>query len=137
MTSVTAPADRRFRRAHLTPARRRSRWRSLRVRAVLTIAVAGLTLYWAQRSIAVITGLDLFRLDRITVRGNKRLSTGEVQALLTQLGRHSILSIDLDQWRATLLNNSTLPHPACAMSRLSSWCASSIPRLPIHSRMSN
>ena len=105
MTSVAAPADRRFRRAHLKPARRRSGWRSLRMRAVLTIAVAGLTLYWAQRSIAAITSLDMFRVDRIAVRGNTRLSTGEIQALLRQLGGHSILSIDLDEWRATLLKS--------------------------------
>ena len=106
MTSVTAPADRRLRRAHLTPARRRSGWSSQRARAaIMGIAAAVLTLFWAQRLITVITSLEMFRVDRITVRGNKRLSTGEVQALLQRLGRHSILSIDLDQWRAALLNS--------------------------------
>jgi cell division protein FtsQ len=105
MTSVTAPADRRFRRAHLKPARRRSGWSFLRARTVLTIAAVGLACFSAQRSMSTITALDVFRIDRITVRGNKRLSTGEVQALLQRLGGHSILSIDLDEWRAALLNS--------------------------------
>ena len=105
MTSVTAPADRRFRRAHLKPGRRRAGWNLLRARAVLTIVAVALACFWAQRSIALFTSLDIFRIDRITVRGNKRLSTGEVQALLQGLGGHSILSIDLDAWRAALLNS--------------------------------
>jgi cell division protein FtsQ len=105
MTSVTAPADRRFRRAHVKPSRRRSGWNFLRTRAVFTMAAVGFAFFWAQRSIDVITALDMFRIDRITVRGNKRLSTGEVQSLLQGLGRHSILSIDLDEWRAALLNS--------------------------------
>jgi len=101
---VTAPSDKRFRRAHLKPARRRTAWRS-RVRAVAAVAVVGLALYAAQRAVSVVARLEVFHIDHIAVRGNQRLSNGEVLALLQGLRGRSLLSIDLEEWRRQLLSS--------------------------------
>ena len=102
---VTAPADKRFRRAQLKPARLRAsrygaRWRVL----VAMIALAGAA-YMAQRTADRIAGLDLFKVSDISVRGNQRLSDGEVVALLDGLKGRSIFSVDLHVWRAAVMNS--------------------------------
>jgi cell division protein FtsQ len=102
---VTAPADRRFRRAHLKPARKRSGFAPRRWRAAIAAIVVGLALYAGHRAIAVIAGLEVFHVDQINVRGNHRLSKGEVLAMLQSLHGRSLLSVDLAQWRRTLMGS--------------------------------
>jgi cell division protein FtsQ len=102
---VTAPADRRFRRAHLKPSRKRSGLLSNRPRAAIVVVVVGLALYSAHRAIAVVSGLDVFRVNQIKVHGNHRLSNGEVLAMLDSLRGRSVLTIDLGEWRQALLNS--------------------------------
>lgn len=102
---VKAPADKRFRRAHVRPARKRSRLPSWKWRAVAAAVVLGATLYAGRRAIAVVAGLDVFQVERITVGGNHRLSKGEVLALLEGLHGRSILRIDLEEWRTALRNS--------------------------------
>jgi cell division protein FtsQ len=102
---VTAPADKRYRRAQTKPARSRSGSWSLRWRIALTLTVAALTFYTARRLVAIVEGLDVFHVDRIVVRGNQRLSNGEVLALLHGLRGQSILSVDLEEWRRALLRS--------------------------------
>jgi cell division protein FtsQ len=102
---VTAPADRRFRRAHLKPARKRAGFARRRWRAAIAAIVIGLALYAGHRAIAVITGLEVFHVDQINVRGNHRLSKGEVLAMLQSLRGRSVLSVDLAQWRRTLMGS--------------------------------
>ena len=102
---VTAPADRRFRRAHLKPSRKRARFNSWRWRAVGVAFVAGLTLYAGQRAIAVVAALEVFHVDQINVHGNHRLSNGEVLAMLESLRGRSVLAVDLRDWRQALLGS--------------------------------
>lgn len=102
---VTAPADRRFRRAHLKPARKRSGFTSRRWRAAVVVIVLGLALYAGHRAIAVIAGLDVFHVSQINVRGNHRLSNGEVLAMLESLRGRSVLAVDLGEWRQALLKS--------------------------------
>ena len=102
---VSAPSDRRFRRAHLKPSRKRSRWQSWRWRVTFAAIVIGLSFHGAQRVTAFVVGLQVFQIDRIVVRGNQRLSTGEVQALLDGLGGRSILAADLELWRRAVMNS--------------------------------
>ena len=102
---VTAPADRRFRRAHMKPARKRTGFTPRRWRAALAAIVIGLALYSAHRAIAVIAGLEVFHVDQINVRGNHRLSKGEVLAMLQSLRGRSVLSVDLAQWRQALMGS--------------------------------
>jgi cell division septal protein FtsQ len=102
---VTAPADRRFRRAHLKPARKRSGFTPRRWRAAIAASVVVLALYAGHRAIAVVVGLEVFHVDQINVRGNHRLSKGEVLAMLQSLPGRSVLSLDLAQWRQVLLGS--------------------------------
>ena len=102
---VTAPADRRFRRAHLKPARKRARFTSRRWRLAIVVGLIGLALYAGHRAVAVVTGLEMFHVDRINVRGNHRLSNGEVLAMLQSLRGRSVLAVDLAEWRRALLNS--------------------------------
>jgi cell division protein FtsQ len=102
---VTAPADKRFRRAHLKPARKRTGWRFWRWRAAAAAVVVGLAFYAAHRAVAVVVGLEIFHVDRIAIRGNQRLSNGEVLALLHGLRGRSILTVDLEEWRRAVLNS--------------------------------
>ena len=102
---VTAPADKRFRRAHLKPARKRGRFRGRRWRAALAIVICGLTLYAGSRAITVVQRLDVFRVRIIAVHGNHRLSTGEVRGLLSGLEGRSILEVDLEEWRQAVMSS--------------------------------
>ena len=102
MIPVPAPADKRFRRARVSPSRRRS-WRESGRR--LARIAAGLTLT-ALLCYAVSAGAmssAAMTVSRISVEGNERISTGEVHALLEGLLGASMLSVDIDVWRQKLL----------------------------------
>lgn len=104
MAAPAAPADKRFRRAHVKPARRRkvvgarAIWRACK--AVLLLSAA---LYGGWRATALVLGTPALQVSRITVRGNERLATGEVLAIVGELRGRNILTVDLDEWRGRLL----------------------------------
>lgn len=102
---VTAPADRRFKRAHLKPARKRGAFTLRRAHTAVAGIIIALALYAGYRAVAVVSGLDIFRIDRINVRGNHRLSSGEVLAMLENLRGRSVLAVDLGEWRRALLSS--------------------------------
>jgi cell division protein FtsQ len=100
---VRAPADKRFRRAHVTPARRRWRpsWPLLGA-CVLALAAAG---YGGVRAVRLVLSAEGLTITRITVDGNARLSRGEVLALLGSLRGASMVTADLEHWRRVLLES--------------------------------
>jgi cell division protein FtsQ len=105
VSAVAAPADRRFRRAHVKPARRKRTWRALAwpaVRYGLVAAIASLAVY---RGVQVSANAHLLEVNRIVVHGNERLSKGEVLAVLSGLRGESLLWTDLDAWRRRLLSS--------------------------------
>lgn len=101
---VAAPADRRFRRVHVSPARRRAWWRPTWrgvVRAgLLSVAIA----YGAYRLADIVLSAEVLTVSRITVSGTARMSSGEVLALLEGLRGANLITTDLDQWRQKLLS---------------------------------
>lgn len=101
---VTAPADKRFLRAHVRPVRRHAAWRTT-VRLARTAAVAGLVALAAYRAGAMLMASSVLRIDRITIRGTEWLSNGEVLALVDGLRGQNILRADLDQARRQLLES--------------------------------
>jgi cell division protein FtsQ len=103
MSVVAAPADRRFRRAHVKPSRRRWRWQAMVVPAARYTVVALILGYGAYRGSVAAVRAHVLQVDRIVVRGNERLSQGEVLALLGGLRGESLLWTDLGVWRARLL----------------------------------
>jgi cell division protein FtsQ len=103
MPAVAAPADRRFRRAHVKPSRKRKvsarhLWLGLKI-----VAVLGVAIYGGWRGTALLLGAPVLQVSRISVRGNEHLSVGEVQALVDGLRGRNILTVDLGEWRARLM----------------------------------
>jgi len=104
MSPVAAlTADKRFRRAHVKPSRRRRSWRGLlRPLATYGLVAAGLA-FGCYRVSIVAAQAHVLQVDRIVVRGNERLSNGEVLAVLNGLRGESLVWTDLDRWRRRLL----------------------------------
>src|SRR5439155_26576176 len=102
---VTAPADRRFRRAHLKPGRKRAGWTGWRWRAAALAVLLGVAGYATHRALVGIAEMPVFRVQRIVIHGNRRLSNGEVLALLDGLRGQSLLAVDLGHWRAAVLSS--------------------------------
>ena len=103
MRAVAAPADKRFRRSHVKPARQRQislrrAWIVVRV-----IAVLGVAIYGGWRGTALVLGAPALQVARVTVSGNERLSTGEVRAIVDELKGQNILTIELADWRRRLM----------------------------------
>ena len=102
MSPVAAPADKRFRRAHTKPMRRK-KWQALAVRGV-KYAVAGLVVATAvYEGGTVVAHARVLEIDHIIVHGNGRLSSGEVLAVLDGLRGENLMWTDLDAWRNRLL----------------------------------
>jgi cell division protein FtsQ len=105
MPAVAAPADKRFRRAQLKPARRRKvnlrqAWLVARVVVILVLAI-----YSGWRGTALVLGAPALRVSRISVHGNHRLSNGEVLAMVDGLRGRNILTIELAHWQQRLLSS--------------------------------
>jgi cell division protein FtsQ len=101
-TNLSAPADKRFRRSRVSPARKR-RWRlswPLVARVVAASLVASFALY---ATIGFVLASEALTVTRITVQGNQRMSRGEVLTLLEGLSGASIVMTDLEGWRQKLL----------------------------------
>lgn len=103
--TVPAPADRRFRRAHLSPARRRGRfevsWRRVGYAALVGTFLA----YAAYRAAELALSADALTVTRITVSGNASLARGEVLSLLDGLQGRNMVLVDLEAWRRKLLSS--------------------------------
>jgi cell division protein FtsQ len=128
--TVTAPADRRFLRAQVKPGRRQGAWKA-RIRfgrlfvVACAIACAG---YYLVRSAGTSA---MFTIDRITVRGNAHLSTGEILSLVDGLKGQNLLSARLGGWRQRLLDSSWLYDAALRRSLPSTVEITVVERRPI------
>jgi cell division protein FtsQ len=105
MRAVAAPADKRFRRAKVRPARKRKidlrqAWLVARVVTVLALAI-----YGGWRGTALVLGAPALQISRLSVHGNHRLSNGEVLALVDGLRGRNILTIGLAEWQRRLLSS--------------------------------
>ena len=105
MTSVATPADRHFRRAHLKPARRRT-WRTRLLPALKYAATLALAAYAIYRGEDLVAHARVLQIDRIVVRGNERLSTSDVLAMLDPMLGENLVRSDLESWRKRLLASS-------------------------------
>jgi cell division protein FtsQ len=101
--SVAVSKDRRFHRAHVKPARRRRPWRGFAVWLAKYTAVATFAAIVVYRGGDVVAQARMLQIDRVVIRGNTRLSTGEVLALLNGLRGENLVWADLGAWRRRLL----------------------------------
>ena len=102
---VKAPAEKNFRRARMKPGRRRGSkarvpWRAVRI--VVAVALVGYATYRAFDLVVSAAGL---RIQHISVKGNARLSEGEVRTLSDGIRGTSILTADLTAFRRRLLES--------------------------------
>jgi cell division protein FtsQ len=103
--AVSAPNDRRFRRAHVSPARKRS-WRAFSRRgAAIAMVTAAVAVFAAYRAVDLVMSAEALTVTRITVSGNTRLTYGEVEALLDGLSGRNMLLVSLDEWRQRVLTS--------------------------------
>ena len=105
--SVRAPAEKNFRRAKVRPSGKKGaawrRWMSWRAaRWALALAVVAYVGYSATSLALHASGLQV---RRITVRGNARISSGEVQAIVDGLRGSSIITADLTGYRRRLMES--------------------------------
>jgi len=107
--SVKAPAEKNFRRAKVRPGGKKGsgagagRWFSWRIGrwgvAFLVVVYAG------YRGTTLVVQASGLQVRRITVHGNVRLSSGEVQAIVDGLRGTSILTADLSGYRRRLMES--------------------------------
>jgi cell division protein FtsQ len=106
---VAAPADKRFRRAHVRPPRRRHSWARVIgiVRGAVALGVFATAVYLLEQQVA---HADALHVDHIAVRGNARLSTGEVLVLLEGLRGQHLLAVNLEGWQRRLMSSPWVAH---------------------------
>jgi cell division protein FtsQ len=102
MSAVAAQTDRRFRRAHVKPARRRRGWQAAAKPLLISALVIAALAYGGYRAVALAAHAHVLQVEQITVRGNERLSKGEVLAVLNGLRGENLMWTDLDRWRTRL-----------------------------------
>ena len=100
---VPAPADKRFRRAHVRPGKRRLLRLPSRTLVLVTLALAAVS-FSAYRAVRWAVAARVLTVQRIVVTGNSRMSSGEVTALLSDAIGTSMVTIDLEKWRQRLLS---------------------------------
>jgi cell division protein FtsQ len=103
MSAVAAQTDRRFRRAHVKPARRKRGWSTVVMPLLIWTAFAAAVIYGAYRATPMIAQAHVMRVEKIIIHGNERLSKGEVLAVLTGLRGENLMWTDLDHWRRRLM----------------------------------
>ena len=103
-SGVAAPADRRFRRPDVRPGTRKQIglfiWRIARVGLVVGATLMAGT--WGARALLE---SSLLTVKHITVYGNSRLSTQEVEALLHGLRSERILNVDFGAYRKRVMDS--------------------------------
>ena len=103
MAQASVATDKRFRRAHVKPSRKRSPASQHAWLAARLIALALVLGYAAYRGVALIAAASSLQIGHMVVRGHERLSTGEVLALVDGLRGQNILAVKLDDWQQKLL----------------------------------
>ena len=103
---VKAPVEKNFRRAKVKPVKRRAgrvwfSWKAAQIGA--GVLLAG---YSSYRAIDLAGNAATLQVRNVVIRGNMRLSTGELQALTTDLRGSNILTVDLAAYRRRLLDSS-------------------------------
>jgi cell division septal protein FtsQ len=104
VSQVSAPSDRRFRRVHVKPARRR-RWRhATRLAVIYGLGLAALALA-AYRGSEVVAHARVLQIDRLVVVGNERVPSAIVLEAVDGLKGRNLVLTDLGAWRERLMQS--------------------------------
>jgi len=102
---VGVATDKRFRRAHVKPSRKRSPAAKHAWLAARLLLLALLLGYATYRGASMIAAASSLQIGHLTVRGHQRLSTGEVLTLVDGLRGQNILAVSLEEWQEKLLSS--------------------------------
>lgn len=100
-----AATDKRFKRAHVKPSRKRSAGSKYAWLIARLVVLAILFGYAAYQGVTLIAAAPSLQIGHMQVRGHERLSTGEVLALVEGLRGQNILAVTLDDWQEKLLQS--------------------------------
>ena len=104
--SVKVPTEKNFRRAKSAkPGRKKAGRRPLSWRAVTIVGAGFLVLYSTYRAVDLVFNAAALQVQKVAIHGNVRLSTGEVRTLIDGLRGTSIITADLDKYRARLMES--------------------------------
>ena len=104
--SVKVSADKNFRRAKsVKPVSKKGARRTISWRAAGYAAVGVIGLYSSYRAFNLVLHAEMLQVSRISVNGNARVSSGEVNTLMDGLRGTNILTADLPDYRARLLES--------------------------------
>ncbi|MEO6222894.1 MAG: FtsQ-type POTRA domain-containing protein [Vicinamibacterales bacterium] len=95
-------ADKRFRRPDVRPGRSRRFSRRLIRTVGIGLVLVALLAFGAFLATRVV-GARVLAIDNVTVHGNRRLSISEIGLLIDSVRGQSLLLVDLQQFRASLL----------------------------------
>ena len=97
--------DKRFKRAHVKPSRKRSAASKHAWLAARLLVLAILFGYATYQGVGLIAAAPSLQIGHMQVRGHERLATGEVLALVEGLRGQNILAVRLDEWQQRLLSS--------------------------------
>lgn len=104
--SVKVSADKNFRRPKsVKPTKKKAAKRTVPWRAAGYAAAGVLGLYSTYRAFDLVLRAEMLQVHRISVHGNVRVSSGEVNTLMEGLRGTNILTADLTNYRARLLES--------------------------------
>ena len=100
---IAAPADRRFRRSDVRPTRRRiGQTIALLVKWGLPVVAVVGAAAWAAH---VVMNSRLLVVQHVSVRGNVRLSAGEIESLLDGIRGENIFHVDFERYRRRVMDS--------------------------------
>ena len=104
--NVKAPTEKNFRRPKVRPSKKKSGVRSWLSWRIVRWAVASVIVAYAgYRATSLVVHASALQVRHISVHGNVRISSGEVQAIIDGLRGSSILTADLPRYRRRLLES--------------------------------
>jgi cell division protein FtsQ len=102
--AVSAPTDKRFRRAHASPARRRRLFHVSARQVVQAALFAGVVAYGSYRVHLLLTS-EALAIGHIRLSGNTALSNDDVLSRLEGLQGLNTITVDLEEWRQKVLES--------------------------------
>jgi len=105
VSAVAVQSDKRFRRAHVKPGRRRRHWRAIVAPLARYVGIAAVIAFGMYEVSGIAAQAHALRIEKISIRGNERLSKAEVVHALDGMMGQSLVWTNLDDWRAQLLKS--------------------------------
>ncbi len=100
---VPVPTDRRFRRVHVSPGRRRRGRRALWAQVVRIAMVALVLGFGLYHLVATAVSSEALTVSDIVVDGTEQLAGGEVLSLLSGMCGTNLITVNLQVWRERVL----------------------------------